>query len=138
MPGSELPRERGAQPSPPAQGSADVTLSRPQVNALRYVKGRQLYASDINEGNGNLRRTILWLLDRGLLGWDPIYQGRVVLTETGVQALTAVREIDLAAREKLGVMDLRKIQKIEKRELAARQTLRRVVREAKETKSCRP
>ena len=38
-------------------------LSRPQLDALRYAKNRQLYAADINEGNGNRRRTLLWLTD---------------------------------------------------------------------------
>jgi len=37
-------------------------LSRPQLNALRYVKSRSVFAADINGGNGNLRRTLLWLI----------------------------------------------------------------------------
>ena len=67
-------------------------LSQPQFDALRYAKGRQLYAKDINEGNGNLRRSLLWLLKHGLLAWDPIYQGRIVLTELGTQKLAEERE----------------------------------------------
>lgn len=66
-------------------------LSPPQFDALRYAKGRQLYAKDINEGNGNMRRTLLWLLKHELLTWDPIYQGRVVLTKLGEQKLDEAR-----------------------------------------------
>ncbi len=72
-------------------------LSQPQFDALRYVKGRDLYAESINSGNGNMRRTILSLIKRGLLGWDPIYHGRVVLTELGKQKLAEAREAKLAA-----------------------------------------
>jgi hypothetical protein len=46
-----------------------------------------LFAKDVNEGNGNLRRSILWLIDHGLLGWDPVYHARVVLTASGEQQL---------------------------------------------------
>lgn len=66
-------------------------LSRPQFNALRYAKGRQLYAKDINEGNGNMRRSLLWLLKHALLAWDPIYKARVVLTKLGEQKLDEAR-----------------------------------------------
>jgi len=69
-----------------------VKLSRPQLDALRYANGRQLYAKDINDGNGNRRRTLLWLIKHGLLGWDPNYQGRVVLTALGKQKLADARE----------------------------------------------
>ena len=62
-------------------------LSRPQHDALRYANGRQLYAADVNGGDGNRRRTLLSLLKCGLLDWDPIYHGRVVLTERGKQQL---------------------------------------------------
>jgi hypothetical protein len=72
-------------------------LSRPQIDALRYAKGRQLYAARINEGNGNMRRTLLWLLKHELLGWDPIYHGCAVLTALGEQKLTEAREKKLAA-----------------------------------------
>lgn len=69
-----------------------MTLSQPQIDALRYVNGRQLYADDINNGNGNMRRTLLSLLKIGMLDWDPIYRGRVVLTDAGKQKLTDWRE----------------------------------------------
>ncbi len=64
-----------------------MTLSRPQINALRYARGRQLYAADINEGNGNMRRTLLSLLKLGMLAWDPICTGRVVVTAAGEREL---------------------------------------------------
>lgn len=67
-------------------------LSRPQFDALRYASGRQLYARDVNEGNGNMRRTLLWLIEHELLAWDPIYHGRLVLTETGSQKLADERQ----------------------------------------------
>jgi hypothetical protein len=67
-------------------------LSRPQIDALRYARSRQLYAADINDGDGNMRRTLLWLIKHGLLGWDPIYSGHVVLTKLGEQKLTESRE----------------------------------------------
>lgn len=66
-------------------------LSRPQFDALRYAKGRQLYAANINDGNGNMRRTLLWLLKHELLAWDPIFHGRVVLTKLGEQKLDEAR-----------------------------------------------
>ena len=62
-------------------------LSRAQVEGLRYARRGHLYARDINEGDGNVRRTLLWLIDRGFLTWDTIYHGRVVITELGEQAL---------------------------------------------------
>jgi hypothetical protein len=108
-----------------------VTLSRPQINALRYVRGRALYATDVNEGDGNVKRSILWLLDHGLLGWDPIYHGRVVLTEAGTQALAAVREIERVEKAKLGVMDLSKKREIQAAGREAQRKLRAVVKEAK-------
>ena len=64
-----------------------MTLSRPQLKALRYVKGRMLYAESINNGDGNLRRSIMALFKNGLVDWDPIYTGRAVLTEAGESAL---------------------------------------------------
>ena len=69
-----------------------MKLSRPQLNALRYANGRQLYADTINDGDGNLRRSLLWLIKHGLLGWDPIYRGGVVLTDLGKQKLAEARE----------------------------------------------
>ena len=72
-------------------------LSRPQLDALRYARGRQLYAESINVGNGNLRRTLLWLLKHELLDWDPIYHGRIILTERGTQQLVDAHTKKLAA-----------------------------------------
>jgi hypothetical protein len=75
-----------------------TALSGPQLHALRYAKGRQLYAADVNAGNGNLRRTLLSLLKIGLLSWDPIYKGRLVITDLGEQKLQEAHQRDLAAR----------------------------------------
>lgn len=108
-----------------------MTLSRPQIDALRYARGRHLYASDINEGNGNTKRSLMWLLDHGLLGWDPLYQGRVVLTPAGDQALATVREIERAEKAKLGVMDLNKLHEIRTAGRKAQRKLRSIVKEAK-------
>ena len=69
-----------------------MTLSRPQIGALRYVNARQLFAADVNAGDGNRRRTILWLIDRDLLGWDPIYRGRLVVTDAGAAQLQNDRD----------------------------------------------
>ena len=69
-----------------------MKLSRPQLDALRYAKGRQLFAADINEGNGNRRRTLLSLLKLDMLAWDPIYRGGVVVTALGKQKLAEARE----------------------------------------------
>lgn len=74
-----------------------MRLSRPQIAALRYAKSRQLYAEDINEGNGNRRRTLLWLLDHELLTWDPIYYARAVLTNLGEKLLAEAVAKKLAA-----------------------------------------
>ena len=74
-----------------------MRLSQPQFKALRYAKGRQLYAEDVNEGNGNRKRTLLWLIDHGLLTWDPIYYARVVLTDLGEKLLAEAWEKKLAA-----------------------------------------
>ena len=62
-----------------------MTLSRPQIRALRQTRARPLFAPDINRGNQ--RRTYASLFKLGLIDWDPIYRGRVVLTATGVQKL---------------------------------------------------
>jgi hypothetical protein len=67
-------------------------LSQAQFDALRYADGRQLYADSINNGNGNQRRTLLWLIDHGLLTWHPLYYGRVVLTDVGKQKLDEERK----------------------------------------------
>ncbi len=56
------------------------------------MSGRQLYAADINGGNGNMRRTLLSLFHLGLLDWDALYKGRVVLTAVGTQTLQTERE----------------------------------------------
>jgi hypothetical protein len=96
-------------------------LSRPQIDALRYANGRQLYAADINGGNGSRRRTLLWLLKHGLLGWDPIYHGRVVLTPAGEQQLQQWREKE-RARVRGTIDDPRSALRIA-RELAAKEKL---------------
>jgi len=72
-------------------------LSRQQLDVLRYASGRQLYAADINGGDGNRRCTLLSLLKLGMLDWDPIYHGRVVLTERGTQQLADAHTKKLAA-----------------------------------------
>lgn len=108
-----------------------MTLSRPQIDALRYVNGRQLYAETINEGDGNMRRSILSLFKLGLLGWDPIYLGRAMLTPAGGQAIAAAREVELAAKAKLGVIDKNKLREIDMKRCAAKQKLSRIVKEAK-------
>ena len=46
--------------------SSTAKLSRPQIDALRYAKGRMIYAADIG-GNGNGRRTLLSLFRIGFL-----------------------------------------------------------------------
>ena len=79
-----------------------MKLSRAQLDALRYAKGRMIYAADINGGNGNRRRTLLSLLKIGMLGWDPIYHARVVLTAAGEQQLQQERERTRAAKARLG------------------------------------
>jgi hypothetical protein len=90
-----------------------VTLSRPQLDALRYANGRQLYAATINNGNGNMRRTLLSLLKIGMLAWDPIYHGRVVVTVAGTQQLQMARDRKLDARTKLGAIG-RKLKTIDR------------------------
>ena len=77
-------------------------LSRPQIDALRYAKGRMIYAADINGGNGNRRRTLLSLFKIGMLAWDPIYHARVVLTAAGEQQLQQARLLARVAKAKLG------------------------------------
>jgi hypothetical protein len=66
-------------------------LSRPQLDAIRYAKGRQLFAADVNEGNGNTRRTLLSLFKLGMLSWDPLLRGRVVVTAAGLEQLAKDR-----------------------------------------------
>lgn len=102
-------------------GPSPKKLSRPQLDALRYAKGRQLYAADINGGNGNMRRTLLWLLKHGLLDWDPIYRGRIVLTELGKQKLAEAHEKKLAAVR--GTIDDPRSAVRRAREIAARSKL---------------
>ena len=77
-------------------------LSGPQLDALRYAKGRMIYAADINGGNGNRRRTLLSLLKIGMLAWDPICHARVVLTAAGEQQLQQARDCLRAEKAKLG------------------------------------
>ena len=79
-----------------------MKLSRAQLDALRYAKGRMLYAADINSGNGNRRRTLLSLLKIGMLAWDPIYHARIVLTPAGEQQLQQARDRLRAEKAKLG------------------------------------
>jgi hypothetical protein len=67
-----------------------VTLSRPQRNRLRYARNRQLFTADINRGNE--QRTYASLFKLGLLGWDPILKGRVVLTALGEEQLKEARD----------------------------------------------
>lgn len=100
-----------------------MKLSRPQIDALRYAKGRQLYADNINKGNGNMRRTLLSLLKHELLGWDPIYHGRVVLTALGEQKLAEARE-EKAARLRGTIDEPGSALRIARREreLAAKET----------------
>lgn len=66
-------------------------LSRPQIDALRYAKRRQLYADDLNNGNGNMRRTFMSLLKLKMLDWDPLYHGRVVVTAAGLEQIAKDR-----------------------------------------------
>lgn len=108
-----------------------MTLSDPQLKALRYVAGRQLYAESINEGDGNLRRSILSLFKIGLLAWDPIYNGRATVTAAGQRALEVARDIERLAKSKLGVMDKTKLHEIVAKERAAKDELRRIVKDAK-------
>ncbi|MCJ7437635.1 MAG: hypothetical protein MUP97_07745 [Acidimicrobiia bacterium] len=81
-----------------------MTLSRPQLDALRYAKGHMIFAADINGGDGNRRRTLLSLLKIGMLDWDPICHGRLVLTAAGEEQLTKDRDRKHDARAKLGAI----------------------------------
>ena len=108
-----------------------MTLSPQQVKALRYASSRQLFADAINEGDGNLRRSLLSLFKLGLLAWDPIYQGRAAVTPAGTQALAAACDIHLAAKAKIGVVDKNKLKAIAARTRTAKETLSRVLKEAK-------
>jgi hypothetical protein len=109
-------------------GGNVVTLSRQQFDALRYVSGRRLYAKDINEGNGNRRRSLLALFKIGLLDWDPIY-GSVVLTPVGKEALKTAQEIQRA--NKIGVIDVNKRKEIDKSTATAKRTLTQLLKDAK-------
>lgn len=108
-----------------------MTLSRQQLKALRYAAGRHLDAKSINEGDGNLRRSILSLFKIGLVAWDPIYNGRARVTEAGERALAIARDIERLAKAKLGVMDKGRLREIAGKERAAKDELRRIVKEAK-------
>lgn len=79
-----------------------MTLSRSQIDALRYAKGRQLFAADINEGNGNMRRTLLSLFKLGMLVWHPLYHGRVVVTAAGIEQLAKDRWKKLSDTKRRG------------------------------------
>lgn len=61
-----------------------MTLSRPQLHALRQVRSRRLFAADVNRGNA--RRTYATLFKLGLIDWDPICRD-VRLTASGEQTL---------------------------------------------------
>ena len=73
-----------------------VTLSRPQLNALRQVRSRLLYAADVNRGN--VCRTYASLFKLGLIDWDPIYRGHVQLTKVGEQALDTANQKERDAK----------------------------------------
>jgi hypothetical protein len=66
-------------------------LSGPQLNRLRYAHNRQLFTSDMNRGNE--RRTYATLFKLGMLDWDPLFKGRVVVTALGTQRLKESREL---------------------------------------------
>jgi hypothetical protein len=68
----------------------------------------------------------------GLLDWHPTYQGRVVLTPTGEQALAAAKEIELADKAVLGVMNLAKLKEIQAAKSAAKRKLESLLEKAKE------
>ena len=108
-----------------------AALSRPQVDALRCVRARQLSAADVDGGDGNLRRTFQSLFKLGLLGWHAVYQGRVVLTEAGQQALIAATEIEHAEKAIFGEMDLRRLKEIQVAKSAAKRKLEDLLRKAK-------
>ena len=74
-----------------------MTLSLPQIDALRYASKRQLYAADVNGGDGNRRRTFRSLFKLGMIDWDPICHGRVVVTAVGKSQLRRAYEKKLAA-----------------------------------------
>lgn len=63
-----------------------MKLTAPQIAALRYANSRQLWASTINDGNGNMRRSIQSLFKIGLIDWHPTFQN-VVLTKAGQAVL---------------------------------------------------
>ena len=72
-----------------------IRLSGPQLNRLRYAHNRQLFTADMNRGNE--RRTYATLFKLGMLDWDPLFKGRVVVTALGTQRLKESRELELAA-----------------------------------------
>jgi hypothetical protein len=72
-----------------------VTLSQPQIAALRYAKGRMLYARDLNNGNGNMRRTLLSLLKLKMLDWHSM-MGYLVVTPAGLEQIDRARAKKLA------------------------------------------
>jgi hypothetical protein len=67
-----------------------MRLSGPQLNRLRYARKRQLFTADINRGNE--RRTYAALFKLGMLDWDPLLRGQVVLTAAGEQQLQELQE----------------------------------------------
>lgn len=74
-----------------------MTLSLPQIEALRYASRRQLFAADVDGGDGNRRRTFRSLFRLGMIDWDPICHGRVVLTTAGRSHLRRAHEKKLAS-----------------------------------------
>ena len=76
-----------------------MTLSVPQLRALKQVRSRRLFTADINSGNE--RRTYASLFKLGLIDWDPIWQS-VVLTATGKETLQSADKKRAEERSKLG------------------------------------
>jgi hypothetical protein len=82
------------------EGRAAVTrLSGPQLNRLRYARKRQLFTPDINRGNE--RRTYATLFKLGMLDWDPLFHGRVVVTALGERQLKESQELERRQEQEL-------------------------------------
>lgn len=69
-----------------------MTLSLPQIEALRYASRRHLFAADVNGGDGNRRRTFRSLFKLKMIDWDPACHGRVILTTAGRSQLRRAHE----------------------------------------------
>lgn len=65
-------------------------LSRAQIDALRRAEQGHLRI------DGRPRRTLLWLVDHGLITWRSIHPGHAEITSLGRQRLAAVprRKLD--------------------------------------------